>query len=251
MANFNSAPTEGNSANNGVHSPESFSDTDDTTQLPKLDNHTNGFNSDGTPDALPSTNQEQNATEGNNAERKGHLGRNLVVGGVAVALAFSAWAFSQNGDTAKPTSDTDSKPVITEGYDNEQNYVNNEQVEPVITQPETEPASSSGLTVDELVHELYPNRTIDEALRNDPADVGEEIAHWLRTDGGYSSDVTPYSDGRGGAGFDIGAIIITPNNYGFHIEVGRYSNPNTYEYDSLTVPTVDEARQLVIQNIPQ
>lgn len=204
-----------------------------------------------TPDTLPPTNQEQNSPGNNTPGRKSHLGRILVVGGVAVAVALSACTFSKNGDNTKPASDTDSEPAITESYDNEQNYVNDEQTEPVITQPETEPASSSGLTVDELVHELYPNRTIDEALRNDPVDVGEEIAHWLRTDGGYSSNVTPYSDGRGSAGFDIGVIIITPNNYGFHIEVGRYSNPNTYEYDSLTVPTVDEARQLVIQNIPQ
>lgn len=251
MASFNGAPTGDNSANNGGYTPESFSDTNDTAQLPKLDEHTNGFNSNNTPDTLPSTNQEQNAAEGNNTERKSHLGRNLVIGGVAVALAFSAWAFSQNGDTAKPTSDADSKPVITEGYDNEQSYVNDEQTEPVITQPETEPTSSNGLTVDELVDELYPNQSLDEALHTDPTEVGEEIAHWLATDGGYNTDVKPHADGRADAGFDVGGIVITPNGDDFHITILLYSNPNLYEYNSSVIPTVDEARQLALQNIPQ
>lgn len=117
MANFNSVPTEGNSANNGGYNPESFSNTDDTTQLPKLDEHANGFNGNGTSDTLPTTSQEQNATEDNNTERKSHLGRNLVIGGVAVALAFSAWAFSQNGDTAKPAPDAVDTPVAEETTD--------------------------------------------------------------------------------------------------------------------------------------
>ena len=248
MANFNSAPTGDNSANNGVHSPESFSDTDDTTQLPKLGEHTNGFNSNNTPDTLPSTNQEQNATEGNNTERKGHLGRNLVIGGVAVALAFSAWAFSQNGDTAKPTSDADSKPVITEGYDNEQNYVNDEQTEPVITQPETEPTSNNGLTVDELVHELYPSSSISEAMSSDPLEVSKTICDWLITDGGYST-IGADNSGIASASFDEGGITIDSSDAGFHIYITRYNPNGIYEYDSQTIPTVDEAREIAIQNI--
>ena len=249
MANFNSVPTEGNSANNGDYNPESFSNTDDTTRLPKLDEHANGFNSNDTSDTLSSTNQKQNSPEDNNPEHKSHLGRNLVIGGVAVAVAFSAWAFSQNGDAAKSTSNNE--PAITESYNNEQNYINDEQVEPVITQPETESTSSNGLTVDELVDELYPNQSLDEALRTDPTDVGEEIAYWLVTDGGYNTDVKPYADGRAGAGFDVGRIVITPNGDDFHITILLYSNPNFYEYNSSVIPTVDEARQLALQNIPQ
>lgn len=249
MANFNGAPTGDNSANNGGYNPESFSNTDDTARLPKLDEDANGFNSNDTPDTLSSTNQEQNATEGNNTEHKGHLGRNLVIGGVAVAVAFSAWMFSKNGDTTKPTPDNE--PAITESYDNEQNYVNNEQVEPVITQPETESTSSNGLTVDELVDELYPNQSLEEALHTNPTDVGEEIAHWLVTEGGYNTDVKPHADGRADAGFDVGGIVITPNGDDFHITILLYSNPNFYEYNSSVIPTVDEARQLALQNIPQ
>lgn len=249
MANFNSVPTEGNSANNGVHSPESFSDTDDTAQLPKLDKHTNGFNSDDTPDTQPAADPEQNAAEGNNTERKSHLGRNLVVGGVAVALAFSAWMFSKNGDNVKPTSDADSKPVITEGYDNEQNYVNDEQVEPVITQPETELTSSNGLTVDELVDELYPNQSLDEALRTDPTEVGEEIAHWLATDGGYNTDAHPLNGSNASAIFDTGAIRVETNNNGFTISIGLDGNPTLYEYDTQTIPTATEAEQIALDNL--
>lgn len=204
-----------------------------------------------TPDTLPSTNQEHNSPENNNPGRKSHLGRNLVVGGVAVAVALSACMFSKNGDNTKPASDTDSEPAITESYDNEQNYVNDEQTEPVIAQPETEPTSSNGLTVDELVDELYPSQSLDEALRTDPTEVGEEIAYWLVTDGGYNTDVNPHADGRVGAGFDVGRIVITPNGDDFHITILLYSNPNFYEYNSSVIPTVDEARQLALQNIPQ
>lgn len=251
MANFNSVPTEGNSVNNGGYTPESFSDTDDTAQLPKLDKHINGFNSDDTPDTQPAADPEQNAAEGNNTERKSHFGRNLVVGGVAVALAFSAWAFSQNGDTAKPTSDTDNEPVITEGYDNEQNYVNDEQVEPVITQPETELTSSNGLTVDELVDELYPNQSLDEALRTDPTEVGEEIAHWLATDGGYNTDAHPLNGSNASAIFDTGAIRVETNNNGFTISIGLDGNPTLYEYDTQTIPTATEAEQIALDNLMQ
>lgn len=249
MANFNSAPTGDNSANNGDYTPESFSDTDDTTQLPKLDEHANGFNSNDTPDTLPSTNQEQNSPENNNSEHKSHLGRNLVIGGVAVALAFSAWAFSQNGDTTKPTSDADSKPVITEGYDNEQSYVNDEQTEPVITQPETELTSSNGLTVDELVDELYPNQSLDEALRTDPTEVGEEIAYWLATDGGYNTDAKPLNNSNASAAFDTGTITVETNNSGFTISIGLYGNPTLYEYNTQVVPTATEAEQIALDNL--
>ena len=215
-------------------------------------------NGNGTPDTLPPTDQEQNSPENNNPERKSHLGRNLVIGGVAVALAFCAWAFSQNGDTAKPTSDADSKPVITEGYDNEQSYVNNEQTEPVIaqpetepviTQPETEPTSSNGLTVDELVDELYPNQSLDEALRTDPTEVGEEIAHWLATDGGYNTDAHPLNGSNASAVFDTGAIRVETNNNGFTISIGLDGNPTLYEYDTQTIPTATEAEQIALDNL--
>lgn len=204
-----------------------------------------------TPDTLPPTNQEQNSPGNNTPGRKSLLGRILVVGGVAVAVALSACMFSKNGDNTKPASDTDSEPAITESYDNEQNYVIDEQTEPVITQPEAEPTSSNGLTVDELVDELYPNQSLDEALRTDPTEVGEEIAHWLVTEGGYNTDVKPHADGRADAGFDVGGIVITPNGDDFHITILLYSNPNFYEYNSSVIPTVDEARQLALQNIPQ
>ena len=206
-------------------------------------------NGNGTPDTLPTTNQEQNSPENNNPERKSHFGRNLVFGGVAVALAFCAWAFSQNGDTAKPTSDADSKPVITEGYDNEQNYVNNEQVEPVITQPETESTSSNGLTVDELVDELYPNQSLEEALRTDPTEVGEEIAYWLATDGGYNTDAHPLNDSNASAVFDTGVIHVETNNNGFTISIGLYSNPTLYEYNTQIIPTATEAEQIALDNL--
>lgn len=249
MTSFNGAPTGDNSANNGGYTPESFSDTNDTAQLPKLDENVDNHNDNDNPDTQPAADPEQNTTEGNNAERKSHLGRNLVVGGVAVALAFSAWMFSKNGDNVKPTSDTDSKPVITEGYDNEQSYVNDEQTEPVITQPETELTSSNGLTVDELVDELYPNQSLDEALRTDPTEVGEEIAHWLATDGGYNTGAHPFDGSNASAVFDTGAIDVETNSNGFTISIGLYGNPTLYEYDTQTIPTATEAEQIALDNL--
>lgn len=248
MANFNGAPTGDNSANNGDYTPESFSDTDNTAQLPKLNENVDSHNDNNTSDIQPAADPEQNAADGNNTERKSHLGRNLVVGGVAVALAFSAWMFSKNGDNVKPTSDTDSKPTITESYNNEQNYVNDEQVEPVITQPETEPASSSGLTVDELVHELYPSSSISEAMSSNPLEVSETICDWLITDGGYST-IGAGNSGRASASFDEGGITIDSSDAGFHIYITQYNPNGIYEYDSQTIPTVDEAREIAIKNI--
>ena len=222
MANFNGAPTGDNSANNGDYTPESFSDTDNTAQLPKLNENVDSHNDNNTSDIQPAADPEQNVADGNNTERKSHLGRNLVIGGVAVALAFSAWAFSQNGDTAKPTSDADSKPVITEGYDNEQNYVNNEQTEPVITQPETEPTSNNGLTVDELVHELYPSSSISEAMSSDPLEVSETICDWLITDGGYST----IGAGNSGIAYQnaVGTYIAVMRDMGVGHEKGIASD---------------------------
>lgn len=202
-----------------------------------------------TPDTLPPTNQEQNSPGNNTPGRKSHLGRILVVGGVAVAVALSACMFSKNGDNTKPASDTDSEPAITESYDNEQNYVNDEQTEPVITQPETEPTSSNGLTVDALVDELYPNQSLDEALRTDPTEVGEEIAHWLATDGGYNKDAHPLNGNNASAVFDTGTIRVETSSNGFTISIGLYGNPTLYEYDTQTIPTATEAEQIALDNL--
>ena len=201
-----------------------------------------------TPDTLPPTNQEQNSPGNNTPGRKSLLGRILVVGGVAVAVALSACMFSKNGDNTKPASDTDSEPAITESYDNEQNYVNDEQTEPVITQPETEPISNNGLTVDELVHELYPSSSISEAMSSDPLEVSETICDWLITDGGYST-IGAGNSGIASASFDEGGITIDSSDAGFHIYITRYNPNGIYEYDSQTIPTVDEAREIAIQNI--
>ena len=193
-----------------------------------------------TPDTLPPTNQEQKSPGNNTPGRKSHLGRILVVGGVAVAVALSACMFSKNGDNTRPASDTDSEPAITESYDNEQNYVIDEQ---------TEPTSSNGLTVDELVDELYPSQSLDEALRTDPTEVGEEIAHWLATDGGYNTDAHPLNDSNASAVFDTGAILVETNNNGFTISIGLDGNPTLYEYDTQTIPTATEAEQIALDNL--
>lgn len=259
MANFNSVPTEGNSANNCGYTPESFSDTNDTAQLPKLDKHTNGFNSDDTPDAQPAADPEQNAAEGNNTERKSHLGRNLVIGGVAVALAFSAWAFSQNGDTAKPAPDAVDTPVATEGYtDND-----------IVDEPEESIDDNIGIRSDNPEDGLLASQVINDYMTvNNGVDTmmaSEYIRDWM-SDNGYASPIAEPLEGdyllRGSGGFmfryndgtEHGATMVfgltsTGNVDVIMQETSVDKENNKYSYSSDSIPTADEAREIAAQNL--
>lgn len=260
MASFNGAPTGDNSANNGGYTPESFSDTNDTAQLPKLDEHTNGFNSNDTPDTLPSTNQEQNAAEGNNTERKSHLGRNLVIGGVAVALAFSAWAFSQNGDTAKPAPDAVDTPAATEGYtDND-----------IVDEPEESIDDNIGIRSDNPEDGLLASQVINDYMTvNSGVDTmmaSEYIEDWLNDNGYVNSSVVALDEADyilgGTARFYIqandinskmlelrfsltadGMVDVDIHNASF---VDRDDN---YTYTTDAIPLADEAREIAAQNL--
>ena len=105
------------------------------------------------------------------------------------------------------------------------------------------------MTVDELVDELYPNQSLEEALRTDPTEVGEEIAYWLATDGGYNTDAHPLNDSNASAVFDTGVIHVETNNNGFTISIGLYSNPTLYEYNTQIIPTATEAEQIALDNL--
>ena len=259
MANFNSAPTEGNSANNGGYNPESFSNTDDTTQLPKLDEDANGFNSNDTPDTLPLTNQEQDATEGNNTEHKGHLGRNLVIGGVAVAVAFSAWAFSQNGDTAKPTPDAVGTPVATEGYTT--NDIVDEPEESIDSNMEIRSGDSEdGLLASQVINDyMTVNSGVDTMM------ASEYIEDWLYDNGYDTPSAGPSNDGSyilGGYGMitvhandkNVGGAIINfrmISEDSFEIEISKTSldDEATYNFTSNTLPTSEEANGIALEHL--
>lgn len=107
-----------------------------------------------------------------------------------------------------------------------------------------------GLTVDELVDELYPSTSLSEALQDDPMEVGEEIAHWLATEGGYNTNASPL-EGGASAVYDEGTIRVDVDGGAFVINTGLYGNPTLYEYRSTVIPTADETRQLALDNIPQ
>lgn len=219
-------------------------------------------NGNGTPDTLPPTDQGQNSPENNNPERKSHLGRNLVIGGVAVALAFCAWAFSQNGDTAKPTSDADSKPVITESYDNEQSYIDNEQTELTITQPEEIPQSSNGLSMADIKNDLGDITATPDSIEF----AGDYISDWLYNNGYTNASVVAVNEADyilgGTGGFYIqandrnsGMLEIRFNltadgmvDIDIH-DASFVERDNGYVYTSDSIPTADEAREIAMQNL--
>ena len=259
MANFNGVPTGDTPANSEAYNPESFSDTNDTARLPKLGEYANGSNSSSTPDALPTTNQEQNATERNNTERKGHLGRNLVIGGVAVALAFSTWAFSQNGDTAKPAPDAVDTPVATEGYtDND-----------IVDEPEESIDDNIGIRSDNPEDGLLASQVINDYMTvNNGVDTmmaSEYIRDWM-SDNGYASPIAEPLEGdyllRGSGGFmfqyndgtEHGATVVfgltsTGNVDVIMQETSVDKENNKYSYSSDSIPTADEAREIAARNL--
>lgn len=259
MANFNSAPTEGNSANNGSYTSESFSDTDDTAQLPKLDENVDNHNDNDNPDTQPAADPEQNATEGNNAERKSHLGRNLVIGGVAVAVAFSAWAFSQNGDTAKPTPDAVGTPVATEGYTT--NDIVDEPEESIDSNMEIcSGDSEDGLLASQVINDyMTVNSGVDTMM------ASEYIEDWLYDNGYDTPSAGPSNDGSyilGGYGMitvhandkNVGGAIINfrmISEDSFEIEISKTSldDEATYNFTSNTLPTSEEANGIALEHL--
>lgn len=259
MANFNGAPTGDNSANNGGHTPESFSDTDDTAQLPKLDENVDSHNNNDNPDTQPTTDPERNTSDGNNTEHKSHLGRNLVIGGVAVALAFSAWAFSQNGDTAKPAPDAVDAPAATEGYtDND-----------IVDEPEESIDDNIGIRSDNPEDGLLASQVINDYMTvNSGVDTmmaSEYIEDWLYDNGYDTPSAGPSNDGSyilGGYGMitvhtndkNVGGAIINfrmISEDSFEIEISKTSldDEATYNFTSNTLPTSEEANGIALEHL--
>ena len=256
MANFNGVPTGDTPANSEAYNPESFSDTDDTARLPKLVEHANGSNSSSTPDTLPTTNQEQSSPIDNNSERKSHLGRNLVIGGVAVAVALSAWVFGKSGDNVKPTSDANSGSAIAESY-RDDNDLNN----PVYNNDEIRSDDSEdGLLASQVVNDyMTVNSGVDTMM------ASEYIEDWLY-DNGYDTPSTgPSNDGSyilGGYGMitvhandkNVGGAIINfrmISEDSFEIEISKTSldDEATYNFTSNTLPTSEEANSIALERL--
>lgn len=259
MTNFNGAPTGDNSANNGDYTPKSFSDTDNTAQLPKLNENVDSHNDNNTSDIQPAADPEQNAADGNNIERKSHLGRNLVIGGVAVALAFSAWAFSQNGDTAKPAPDAVDTPAATEGYtDND-----------IVDEPEESIDDNIGIRSDNPEDGLLASQVINDYMTvNGGVDTmmaSEYIEDWLYDNGYDTPSAGPSNDGSyilGGYGMitvhandkNVGGAIINfrmISEDSFEIEISKTSldDEATYNFTSNTLPTSEEANGIALEHL--
>lgn len=269
MANFNSVPTEGNSANNGDYNPESFSNTDDTTQLPKLDEHANGFNSNGTSDTLPTTSQEQNATEDNNTERKSHFGRNLVVGGVAVvALAACIGIFNGSGGSSGSMPDTDNTPVAEETTDSD----NIATPAPIIETPSNEGKSWIDIISEEYLDEdgvLLTSQEIADYLDTSVSDLSDyafDVATCLEDWTEFhqnnlyltSCEVVNSNESsipvlRASCDFENGfsgnlAITINPENGNFIIRISDIYGSQGYQFESNEIPGFDELAQIASQN---
>lgn len=269
MANFNSVPTEGNSANNGGYNPESFSNTDDTTQLPKLNEYANGFNSNDTPDTLPSTNQEQNATEGNNPEYKSHLGRNLVIGGIAVAaLAACIGMFNGSGDDSGSAPDTDT-PVAEETTDSGNIAI----PAPTIETPSNEGKSWIDIIGEEQRDEddiLLTTQQVADYLGINPSNIATDspygfidcIEEWsdfnnLDTAGNdliaYNGQQAPFitTGFHTEEGFYISMMIgISPETGNFVIRLSAPSQTdNFYLYEDSSIPSTSILTDLVNKNV--
>lgn len=269
MANFNSTPTGDNSANNSDYTPESFSDTDDTTQLPKLDERANGFNGNGTSDTLPTTNQEQNSPEDNNPEHKSHLGRNLVISGVAaVALAACIGIFNGSGDSSGSVPDTDNTPVAEETTDS-----NNIAIPaPTIETPSNEGKSWIDIISEEYLDEdgvLLTSQEVADYLGTSVSDLSDyafDVATCLEDWTEFhrnnlyltSCEVVNSNESsipvlRASCDFENGfsgnlAITINPENGNFIIRISDIYGSQGYQFESNEIPGFDELAQIASQN---
>lgn len=160
--------------------------------------------------------------------------------GLAATLSLSG-CMTQGTDGADAGDDTSVETVAPKEDDGS---------EVMTTGAGYEHQDVDGLTVDKLVDELYPSASLSEALQDDPMEVGEEIAHWLATEGGYNTGASPL-EGGASAHYDEGTIRVDVDGEAFVIKTGLYGNQTLYEYRSTVIPTADEARQLALDNIPQ
>ena len=270
MANFNSAPTGDNSANNGSYTPESFSDTDDTVQLPKLDENVDNRNDNDNPDTQPAADPEQNATESNNAERKSHLGRNLVVGGVAVvALAACIGIFNGSGDSSGSMPDTDNTPVAEETTDSD----NIATPAPIIETPSNEGKSWIDIIGEEQRDEddiLLTTQQVADYLGTNPSNIATDspygfidcIEEWsdfnnLDTAGNdliaYNGQQAPFitTGFHTEEGFYISMMIgISPETGNFVIRLSAPSQTdNFYLYEDSSIPSTSILTDLVNKNV--
>lgn len=182
---------------------------------------------------------------------KSHVGRIIATYGAVAVLALSVSTLSGCGESGESAADAGGAPATTEQVEDESSVsADSEPQDSAAAQPEEDAQSSSGLTVDELVHELYPYSSISEAMSSDLLEVSETICDWLITDGGYAT-IGAGDSGRASASFDEGGITIDVSDAGFHIYITR-TNPNgIYEYDSDFIPTAAEAEQIALEEIPQ
>lgn len=182
---------------------------------------------------------------------KSHVGRIIATYGAVAVLALGVSTLSGCGESGESAADAGGAPAAAEQVEDEASVsADSEPQDSAAAQPEEDAQSSSGLTVDELVHELYPYSSISEAMSSDPLEVSETICDWLITDGGYAA-IGAGDSGRASASFDEGGITIDASDAGFHIYITR-TNPNgIYEYDSDFIPTAAEAEQIALEEIPQ
>lgn len=248
MANFNGVPTGDTPANSEAYSPESFSDTDDTARLPKLGEHANGSNSSSTPDTLPTTNQEQSSPADNNSERKSHLGRNLVIGGVAVvALAVCIGGFGRSGDSGGSAPNAD----------------NEQQSGFAIAQPEKTPQSSNGLSMTDIKNDLG-----NITASSDSIEVTRDyVDDWLCDNGYTNVFIATVNDanvnyiiegagsfytrvnGRNSDMLEMYFTINTDDTINVSINDPSFLEGDGYTYSSSSIPTIDEAREIAAQNL--
>ncbi len=225
-------------------------------------------NGNGTPDTLPSTNQEQYSPEDNNPEHKSHLGRNLVIGGIAVvALAACTGMFNGSGDNGGSAPDTDT-PVAEETTDS-----NNIAIPaPTIETPSNEGKSWIDIISEEYLDEdgvLLTSQEIADYLGTSVSDLSDYafdvatcLEDWTKFHQNNlyltSCEVVNSNESsipvlRASCDFENGfsgnlAITINPENGNFIIRISDIYGSQGYQFESNEIPGFDELAQIASQN---
>ena len=202
-------------------------------------------NGNGTPDTLPSTNQEQYSPEDNNPEHKSHLGRNLVIGGIAVvALAACTGMFNGSGDNGGSAIETPSNEgkswidIISEEYLDEDGVLLTSQ----------EIADYLGTSVSDLSDYAFDVATCLEDWTK-----FHQNNLYLTSCEVVNSNESSIPVLRASCDFENGfsgnlAITINPENGNFIIRISDIYGSQGYQFESNEIPGFDELAQIASQN---
>lgn len=265
--------------NNSNDNPWEYqvNEVENTQEIPVVSDESPRGNGDSNTHSAPEYAPSTYAPE---TEQKSHIGRNLFIGAVAVAaVAGAVVMFSGNQTNATRPNESAVAPATQEQkkYTGGYKYIGAEDESTIDTttplEPDTEKIQEykeaepyqDGLTVQE-----FANSQGFDAVADAYNYQGEDIRYSLKSivgEMGYglnSASCTTTSDGKPvisvGGTFDFssgnisrGMIGVTydPDGNNFYIQLSVIPTTGDYvaEFSSDTIPTLDEARQILADNL--